>query len=359
MGQAETDKLKSLPFFFIIGRPRSGTTLLQLFFDAHPNVQIPSECMYIGQLGAHYRYTYVWSKIEINNFIYDISHTWLFTPEKFNIKKIAEELNEHADNLTAALAFKIVAKNYKSIYEKKEILLLGDKNPFYSQVFGGIFNAIPDAKFILLVRDPRDNHISLFNSRFTAPSITYDTLYWRKAIRSVEKFQKFFPKRFYILKYEDLVADTEKYLKEMCSFLEIPFTPEMLQYRERKTDDFAKVIFTTEEYFNANHKSILEPVNKSKIGIWKTRLSKSSIRKAERIAGEYLDKFGYERYSKTPGLWTIFSTIPGRLFYFFIEKLLTKVATKLPKRLQLTVVRNIHIPFKIMWRIFTKKGQKI
>lgn len=356
---SETDKLKSLPFFYIIGRPRSGTTLLQLFFDAHPNVQIPSECMYIGQLGAHYRYTYVWGKIEIDNFIYDLSHTWLFSPDKFNIKKIADELNEHADNLTAALAFKIVAKNYKSIYEKKEILILGDKNPFYSQVFGGVFNAVPDAKFIVLIRDPRDNHISLFNSRFTAPSITYDTLYWKKTIRTTERFQKFFPKRFYFLKYEDLVTDPEKYLKEMCSFLGIPFVPEMLLYKERKTDDFTKIIFTSEEYFNANHKSILEPISTSKIGGWKTKLSKNSVRKAERIAGEYLDKYGYERYKKTPGFWTIFSTIPGRLFYFFIEKFLTRIGTKLPKRIQLMVVRNIHIPYKILWRIFTKKGQKI
>lgn len=359
MGQSETEKLKNLPFFYIIGRPRSGTTLLQLFFDAHPNVQIPSECMYIGQLGAHYRFTYIWTKVEIDNFIHDLSRTWLFSPDKFNIRKIAEELTENAQDLTAAIAFKIVAKNFKSVYEKKEILLLGDKNPFYSQVFGGIFQAIPNAKFILLIRDPRDNHISLFNSRFTAPSITYDTLYWRKTIRTVERFQKFFPKRFYIIKYEDLVADPEKYLTEMCSFLGIPFVPEMLQYRERKTADFTKVIFTTDEYFNANHTSILEPVNTSKIGGWKTRLSKSSIRKAERIAGEYLDKYGYERYKKSPGLWTFFSTIPGRLFYLFIEKGVSKLGTKLPKKLQLVVVRNIHIPFKILWRVFTKKGQKL
>ena len=276
MSQSEIEKLKNLPFFYIIGRPRSGTTLLQLFFDAHPNVQIPSECMYIGQLWAHYRYTYVWSKVEIDNFIFDLSHTWLFSPEKFNVKKIADELTENADNLTASIAFKIVARNYKSIYKKEEILLLGDKNPFYSQVFGGIFNAVPNAKFILLIRDPRDNHISLFNSRFTAPSITYDTLYWRKTIRKVELIKLYFPNRLYIIKYEDLVSNPEKYLNEMCSFLGIPFDPEMLKYRERRTDDFAKVIFTTEEYFKANHTSILEPINTSKIGGWKTRLSKSS-----------------------------------------------------------------------------------
>jgi hypothetical protein len=359
MSQSEVEKIAALPFFFIIGRPRSGTTLLQLFFDAHPNVQIPSECMYIGQLWSHYSKISVWTKTDIENYIRDLKNTWLFTPEKFNIGQIEKELSENISDLNAPLVFKTVTKNFNSIYEKKGIMLLGDKNPFYSQTFGGIFITIPDAKFILLIRDPRDNHISLFNSRFTAPSITYDTLYWKKTIRTIEQYQKYFPDRFYIIRYEDLVTDTEKYLKEMCGFLGIPFEPEMLKYRERKTDDFTKVVFSNEAFFKANHTSILEPVSTSKIGGWKTRLSKSSIKKAERTAGIFLDKYGYERLRKTPGIWSLFSTIPGRLLYFIMEKGVSETGKRLPKKMQLIIVRNIHIPFKILWRLFTKKGQKL
>lgn len=40
----------SLPIFFIIGRGRSGSTLLQMMLDAHPNIKIPGEgdslCIY-------------------------------------------------------------------------------------------------------------------------------------------------------------------------------------------------------------------------------------------------------------------------------------------------------------------------
>ena len=359
MSSIENKGLNSIPFFYIIGRPRSGTTLLQLFFDAHPNVQIPSECMYISQLWPHYRHIYVWDETEINNFIIDLKNTWLFTPDKFDLDKIKEELTRHAKDLRAPLAFKIVAQNYKSIYTKKDIQILGDKNPLYSQTLGKIVPIFPHAKYIFILRDPRDNHISLFNSRFTAPSITYDTLYWKKAIDKIEILKKFIPKRVYILKYEDFVISPEKYLTEMCLFLEIPFSPEMLKYRERKTENFEKVVFISEEYFKANHTSLLEPVNTSKIGIWKTRLPKKSIRKVERVAGKYLDKYGYERFEKSPGIWSIFSTIPGKLFYFFIEKGFTIILKFLPKKLQLKLVQNIHIPYKILWRIFAKKGQKL
>lgn len=359
MSHSNIKKIEDIPFFFIIGRPRSGTTLLQLFFDAHPNVQIPSECMYIGQLGVHYIGITKWTTIDIQNFIRDLKGTWLYSDVKFDIEKLEKELIDNCNKLNLSIVFKFVAKNYKSIYRKDELIILGDKNPMYSQIFKGIFNVIPNSKFILLIRDPRDNHISLFNSRFTAPSITYDTLYWKKCILDVELLKNVFPNRIYTVKYEDMVNGPEKYVREMCLFLGIPFDPEMLKYRERKTEDFAKVVFTTEEYFKANHTSILEPVNTSKIGGWKTRLSKSSIRKAEYIAGDLLEKYGYERYFKSLSLWVFISTIPGRLFYFFIEKGIAKTIKILPKSIQLIIVRNIHIPYKILWKLFTKKGQKL
>lgn len=358
MNEKEINKIKDIPFFYIIGRPRSGTTLLQLFFDAHPNVQIPSECMYIAHLLGHYRNIKSWTKSDIDSFIRDLTNIWLYSSTKFDINKIEEELTLNIDSLSIDIALKIIAKNYKSIYEKKELMLLGDKNPFYSQVFGVIFTAIPNAKYILLIRDPRDNHVSLFNSRFTAPSITYDTMYWKKAIRSVELFQKYYPNRFYILRYEDLVTETERYVKEMCNFLDIPFVPEMLKYRERKTEDFTKVVFTNEEFFKANHTSILEPVNTTKIGGWRTRLTKCSIRKAERASGAYLDKYGYERLSKTPGFWSGISTIPGKTLYYFMEWL-SKNAHKLPKSWQIKIVRNNHKVFALLWKIFVEKNKKI
>ncbi len=358
MSHSEIKKIESLPFFFIIGRPRSGTTLLQLFFDAHPNVQIPSECMYIGQLWFHYHKIKAWSKTEINNFIRDLSNLWLFSPEKFNIKKIEEELSENVNILNIVIVFKIVANNFNSIYEKKEIQLLGDKNPFYTQIFEGIFPIFPNAKFIHLIRDPRDNHISLFNSRFTAPSITYDTMYWKKSIMSVERFQQYYPERFYTIRYEDLVKEPEKHLTEMCRFLEIPFAPEMLKYLERKTDDFAKVVFTSDNYLYTNHTSILEPVNTKKIGAWKTKLTKYSIKKAERVAGEYLDKYSYERLNKTPGLWSRFSTIPGMILYYVIEWL-SKKAMSLPKNWQLKIVRNNHRIFALLWKVSVRKNKKL
>lgn len=353
MDTLEQEKIKSLPFFFIIGRPRSGTTLLQLFFDAHPNVQIPSECLHIAQLHYHYVGYKKWNAEIISQFIKDFSHTWMFTFDKFNLEKLEKELNLVVEELNISTVFKIVAKNYNSIYPKQELLICGDKNPYYSQIFPYIFPLIENSKFIHLVRDPRDMHISQFNTRFVSPSITYNTIRWVKSVKILDAYAKVFPKRIYTVRYEDLVSSPDKYLKEMCDFLEIPFAPEMLSYLDKK-EELTKVAFVNDTYKTKYHLSVCEKVNTNKIGQWKTRLKPSKIKKAERIAGVWLDKFQYEKKYKTPGLWSKFSTIPGRVLFRFIEWE-RKQMIHLPKKWQLKIALKSHVPFLYWWKFYGNK----
>ena len=53
--------ISQIPFFFIIGRPRTGTTLLRSLFDAHPNVQIPWECQFVLNLYPKYGTLELWN----------------------------------------------------------------------------------------------------------------------------------------------------------------------------------------------------------------------------------------------------------------------------------------------------------
>ena len=65
----EIDTIRNLPFFFILGRPRSGTTLLRTILDAHPNIVIPPENSYLIHLYFKYRHAGVkWeSEIVLNS----------------------------------------------------------------------------------------------------------------------------------------------------------------------------------------------------------------------------------------------------------------------------------------------------
>jgi hypothetical protein len=346
-------KVKDIPFLFIIGRPRSGTTLLQLFFDAHPNVQIPSECMHIVQLYIHYAGQKKWDGTIIKQFIKDFSQTWMFTFEKFNIVQLERDLNEIADELNVKTAFKLIAKNYNSIYPKQELLLFGDKNPYYSQVFQYIFPLIENAKFIHLIRDPRDSYISQFNTRFVSPSITYNTIRWLKSVKTLDAYSKVYPNRIYTLRYEDLVAYPEKYLTEMCSFLNIPFAPEMLKYLDKK-EELTTVAFVNDYYKSKYHLSVCEKVNTHKINQWKKRLGPGKIKKAEKIAGIWLEKYGYEKQFSSPGFWSNFSTLPGKILFRFIEWE-RKQVKYLPKKWQLKIALKSHVPFLYWWKFYGNK----
>lgn len=349
----EPEKIKNLPFFFIIGRPRSGTTLLQLFFDAHPNVQIPSECLHIGQLFIHYGKIKQWDKDLVEKFMQDFYKTWMFTFDKFNNIQIEKELRENLSVLNYSMVCKIIAKNYNSVYNKEELLICGDKNPLYSQMFAGIFPIISNSKFIHLVRDPRDTHISLFNTRFVSPSITYNTRRWLNSVRTLDAYAKVFPNKIYTLRYEDLVEDPEKYLKEICNFLNIPFVPEMLNYLEKK-DDITKVAFVNDNYKEKYHLSVCEKVNNKKVGQYKTRLKPSKIRKAERVAGEWLTRYGYKKQFDKHGLWSFITTLPGLMLYHFIEWE-RKQLIHLPKKWQLKIALKSHVPFQYWWKLYGKK----
>lgn len=346
-----------LPLFFIIGRPRSGTTLLQLFFDAHPNVQMPSECMFIYQLFFTYGPVTSWNEEIIEAFVRDLGKTYLFTEKKFNVENIRKELLASKEVMDYAVACKIVIKNFNSVYPKKEILLLGDKNPYYSEIFPRVFQFIPDARYVLIMRDPRDTHISLFNARFISPSIGYNTIMWRISIKSIERYSKKYPGRFFTIRYEDLVSNPGPCLKNICSFLEIPFSNDMLSYLEYK-NDFTEVVFISDIYLQRYHTSILEPLNTSKIGQWKTRLSKKKIRTAERIAGKYMDLFGYERLSPNPGLLSWFYILPG--FMFFIGINMAKITfIVLPLKLQLKMARGMQYYLTKSWNLIYGEKTKL
>ena len=62
------EKIRETPMFFIIGRPRTGSTLLRTLFDAHPNVIIPQEWPMLLLLHLRFREIEYWDKPKLEMF---------------------------------------------------------------------------------------------------------------------------------------------------------------------------------------------------------------------------------------------------------------------------------------------------
>jgi hypothetical protein len=161
------EKVKNTPMFFILGRPRTGSTLLRTLFDAHPQVIIPQEWPML--LLLHFRFEKVkyWDKKNLEEF-----YQSLFQPLKIPFWSIRNwpgiDLNLLHSNLllcegeqTLETLLKVVYFHYNSFFDKKEIVLIGDKNPAISNHPELLAKLFPTAKFIHLVRDYRDNLVSL------------------------------------------------------------------------------------------------------------------------------------------------------------------------------------------------------
>ena len=69
------DNLNNIPFLFIVGRPRSGTTLLRTLFDAHSNVVIPPECQFVVNLYGKYGKKHIGQKRTSNTFFRIYKHS--------------------------------------------------------------------------------------------------------------------------------------------------------------------------------------------------------------------------------------------------------------------------------------------
>jgi hypothetical protein len=318
-------QVAAIPFFFILGRPRSGTTLLRTLFDAHPNVTIPVECSFLINMSQKYKNVKNWTSDLLMEFFEDAQKHIKFKSWDLDLDKVKADLLECEGKNTFQNVCKVIYFNFNSLFPKEDIRWIGDKNPVYAKYAPELLKLFPEVKFIHLIRDPRDNIISLKAMDFEMPSVALIAYRWEYSARKLYYFKKKHPGNFYTIRYEDLVSDPTRYYREMCDYLSIPYYESVFDFYKKQDEALKK--------FDSNivlkyHKSLLSPINTSKVDRWKTELSEREIRIAESVAGRWTEVYGYERRYRKPGLNARLYSIPwliyGRVLYasFIIVDLL-------------------------------------
>ncbi|NVO01942.1 MAG: sulfotransferase [Bacteroidetes bacterium] len=343
------NNIDTIPFFFIVGRARSGTTLLRCLLDAHPEINIPLECAFIVHLSSKYGKKTNWDEESILSFYQDLQqypkfHFWTIDKEK--LKK--DLLNSVGKNSYSNIC-KVVYFNFKSFFPKSEIKLLGDKNPSYSFHTKKLLKLFPDARFIHITRDYRDNIISMINAKFEAKIFSSLAFRWKFSNKAVIKQKKLTPERFYTLRYEDLVEKPESYIKDICQFLKIDFIPEMMDYHS-KLEELKKIY--PAELINRHHKSLFQPINADKIYSWKKLLTEKQIKICDNVVGSFAEELGYERRYKR-SFFMYMSCLPG-MFYGRLLPFAMGIINKLPLNLRMKFINGLAIIFKHDWKMFQK-----
>ncbi len=345
-----TTNPENVPFFFIIGRPRSGTTLLRSIFDAHPNVVIPFESPVILNLYRKYKKVRAWDEAAVDELYADLSKQPYF--ERWRVEKdgLRERILNQKGEIGFHLLIRLVYQGYQSVFDKSETLWFGDKNPVYSFYADRLFRMFPDAKFIHITRDYRDNLVSLRQVTFEAPIPALIAYRWVRANKLMDKIIRKAPKQVYRLRYEDLAASPEEKTREICDFLGIEFQPGQLEYRKKLEQAKERAA----EYQIKNHQSLMKPVNTGRIAIWKEALTPAEVKAMDMVAGRNAEQHGYEREYRGhyPLLWL--KSLPV-LTYARLMNAAMRLGSLLPHKPASWVFLKLQVFYKIYRKLKGKK----
>ncbi len=286
-----SSEIEKLPMLFILGSSRSGTTLMQEMLDSHPQIVGPPESDFILFLYPKFGGIKRWTEKTVHDFVEDlfslprISKIWLL-----NKANLFEELIRLREGLNYQLACKIVFLQKKN--NKENILLISDKDPRNSYFANKLLGIFPEARFIHIIRDPRDvinGHIKRLKKKNTF----FISRQWVGLNQAIEKVKEQFPQQFITVIYEKMVTNPNDTFKLLCEFLNVPYDNSIMKnkFAENVENLKEEAIF---ERYKEIHESLLKPINASNIGKWKTELDEYDLAVTENITGKYAkEKYGY------------------------------------------------------------------
>jgi hypothetical protein len=286
------------PAPFICGVNRSGTTLLRLMLDAHPEMAIPPETHFVPDLIKELP-----DDPTVDRAIAVITAQREWADFGFT----EDELRARFEALPEVSARNVIRDFFTAYGERFAKTRWGDKTPKYVRSMRPIQRTIPEARFVHVIRDGRDIALSRWDQRsrrgLEGPPVERIAAQWEKKIR---RAQSDAPRlRHYVeVRYEDLIADTEPTLRRVCEFIELEFDPEMLSYHERADERLAEMAHElpargTRPQQAADHRLNIhaltkEPPRADRIARWKHKMSDADVEGFEREAGELLGELGYE-----------------------------------------------------------------
>ena len=289
----------SNPYVFIVGCPRSGTTLVQRMINAHPKIAITPESHWIPRF---------------------YEKPWALTPGGVIEHKLVRELGRHPkfarlgigreelkrlDKMARnghPLTYSGLVTAIFDLYGKAQGKpLVGDKTPDYVRRISTLHTLWPEARFIHVIRDGRDVCLSMMDWPKVHPKpgdfrtwkddpVSTAAWWWEFNVRQGrDAGGSLSPGLYYELRYEALVASPREECEKLCAFLGVPFDEAMLRFHE----DRARPDPGLEQ------KRAGLPVARG-LRDWQSQMPAEELERFEAAAGELLEELNYPRARPRP-----------------------------------------------------------
>ena len=283
----------------VVGAPRSGTTLLRLMLDAHPDLALPPETGFLPALAA--------LRGAAARSPEALARTILHHPPEapnwpdFGIEAAA--LHEAIAALPAPSPAGAARCFYRLYAARLGKPRWGDKTPHHAFHLPAIAGLLPEAAILHIIRDGRDAALSLRPLWFApAQDMAALAAHWQGFVTAARQGGAACP-RYMELRYEALLRDPEAVLRRVADFLAISFHPAMAapqdgaaarlaEHRERRRADGSLLV--SRENRLAQQWRTTTPPDPSRIGAWRTALAPAERAAFAAVAGPLLEALGHE-----------------------------------------------------------------
>lgn len=245
---------------FLIGFPRSGTTLLDTILSSHPKIKVIEE------------------KPMVLKMVDKIKNNDLHSLKNINVPEIKDLQKKYLMEL----------KKYINLDNKSNLYI--DKLPLNLINTGEIVRIFPNAKFILVVRHPMDCVLSCFMQNFNLNDAMCNFLnledaavLYKKAMELWNQYISVLKVNYISIKYEDLIQNFESNIKIIIKFLNLNWNKSLLNYRETA---IKRERISTPSYYQ-----VIQPIYQHANQRWKRY--KKYLTNIEPILNELIKKHKY------------------------------------------------------------------
>ncbi len=275
------------PEIFIVGAPRSGTTLLRNMLNRHPRLAICYETQF-------FRYVFArrWAFGDLGNsrnrrrLIAEYTSTHRIQRLGMNAADFEERLMREGVSYEAFFASLLAC--YAGAEGKAR---WGEKTPHHARFTELLCEWYPGASILHVVRDPRDVVAALQRVPWASNSVLTNARTW--LTYNLAASQSSHRPGYIQIRYETLVNQPDEELARICEHLGERYYPSML------IGDQEKVRFRSWSQRSGS------AITNERIGAWRDELSEDSIRLIDRVVGEHGARYGYARTSGTASHWAV------------------------------------------------------
>jgi hypothetical protein len=298
---------------FIVGVPRSGTTLMRMILGKHSRIAIADENHYLGHFvpwvdpGWDFRRVGDLRSDDAVRRLVDRMYsedfqrgTWVRGVSQFwrwLVKRVPrEELEQRllAGERSRRGVFTALLRSYA---DRRGRPIFGEKTPAHLRYVDTLLEWYPTARVVHMVRDPRAVYLSELKRRTARPeSVPYRWLIriprlmrtfvllavvrtWADAVHRHRSLARRYPDQYRLVRFEDLVRNPEFEVERLCAFLGVDFEPRMLNQKVVSRGDRLG-----EAGFDAGAADR-----------WRRSISPSDARWLGRLLGRRIEQMGYPR----------------------------------------------------------------